>query len=149
MKRLMVVIGAVVAAWFLVLICLSMLGIVAAIAMPNLQRSRAVAPTPDYVPGDGVTLQMNPAQPAASQIVFDSIKSTGLDPELTMLIAGLGFLAVVGGAFSLAWRYTGRQVAADDGGGQAVQELHRQAQELTHRMETLETILLDRVRSLH
>ena len=152
MKRLFVVVGGLVVAWFFGLLALAFLGIIAAIATPIFQPSHHIAAvhapnTTDLIGHQIVGLPQG-GDPVATQVVFNAIKSTGLDPELTVLFVGVMSILLFLAAFVILWRITRRTTPGNDADSQTVQELHRQAQELARRMESLETILLERSRPI-
>jgi hypothetical protein len=152
MKRLIMGAAALVAAWFFGLIALSVLGIIMAIAIPNLERSRHIGAvhgpsTVDVIHHEMVGITQ-PHDPVATQVVFDAIKSTGLNPELTALFVGAMFLLLFLGTFAILWRLTRRASPRDDADSGTVQELYHLGKNLDKRMEALETILLERSRPI-
>ena len=138
MKRLATIFIGLVMVWFFGLIALATLGMIAAIAFP---------PRLSPVPG-GVHQQIHVAAhaPVPTQVAFDTIKSTGLNPELTVLFVGTVFLAFLLGGFALLWRVAGRSPRENPEDGRMVQELYHLGKSLETRMDALETILLDRQR---
>ena len=78
----------------------------------------------------------------------------GLIEIIIALIVGLGFLLVVVCGVLLAWRLLrgqsircSRQTQANE--ARMIQEIHQGLSKMEQRVETLETILLDRVRPEH
>tara|TARA_R110001592_G_scaffold185506_1_gene429553 strand:+ start:845 stop:1309 length:465 start_codon:yes stop_codon:yes gene_type:complete len=151
MKRLIIGAAGLAIAGFFGLIALAILGMIAAIAIPNVEQSRHIAAVHASPESEVIHQQVLGSAYArepvgANLVLFDVIKGTGLNPALTTLFVGTMFFVFILGTFVILWRLTRRTAPAEDADSQSVQELHRQAQHLAQRMEALETILLERSR---
>jgi len=78
--------------------------------------------------------------------MFNTINGMGIDPDFLALATGMAFVAVFLGACIVPWWYVRRSPAGEPEDCRGMQELHRLAERLTDRLDSLEAILLDPAR---
>jgi hypothetical protein len=140
MKRLIVGAAALALAWFFVLFSIATLGVIAAIATPAFEQSHAIGV--DTIHTD---LAFHPA------VQHNSVAHTAVVHGTWASLAGLGIAALflctlaLIALFGLKKLIHGSEPRQEQDGA-VVQELFTLGKNLESRMETLETILLERGR---
>lgn len=78
--------------------------------------------------------------------LFEAINGAGIDPDFLAIVTGVSFVLVLLGGCVVPWWHVRRTPPDEKMDSGAMQELHRQGEQLSRRLESLETILLDRSR---
>ncbi len=80
--------------------------------------------------------------------MIETLNGMGIQHDFLALATGVSFIAVFLGACVVPWWYVRRSPAGEPEDSQSMQELHRLAERLTCRLDSLETILLDPARQV-
>lgn len=136
MKRLMVIVAAVLAAGLFGLFCMSVLSIITAITVPNVAQSRWVSDHPALV-----------AEP--NLVAINTVNPPSALSDLYAFVVAMTIVLGLFGLSALLVLKKTLQGAGKSGGDESadIQALHRLGRGLESRMEALETILLERGRS--